>query len=111
MEQEIGLSTHREQSNLKSDQLTSAQSPHNPLPGIELPRGGGAIKSIDEKFQVNAVNGTNGTSVALPYRGSRGFGLGLSLGYNSGSGDSAFGLGWNVSIPSIKRQSDKKLPR
>ena len=28
------------------------------VPSISLPKGGGAIKSIDEKFSVNAVNGT-----------------------------------------------------
>lgn len=36
------------------------------IPKIELPKGGGAIKSIDEKFQVNAVNGTASLSVPLP---------------------------------------------
>jgi hypothetical protein len=28
------------------------------IPPISLPKGGGAIKGIDEKFQVNAANGT-----------------------------------------------------
>ena len=28
------------------------------IPQISLPKGGGAIKSIDEKFSVNAANGT-----------------------------------------------------
>ena len=32
------------------------------VPTIESPKGGGAIKSIDEKFSVNTVNGTSGIS-------------------------------------------------
>lgn len=28
------------------------------VPSISLPKGGGALKGIDEKFSVNAVNGT-----------------------------------------------------
>ncbi len=32
-------------------------------PTITLPKGGGAIKPIDEKFSVNAANGTAGFSI------------------------------------------------
>jgi len=37
------------------------------VPSISLPKGGGAMKGIDEKFSVNAVNGTSSFSVALPF--------------------------------------------
>ena len=33
------------------------------IPPISLPKGGGALKSIDEKFSVNAANGT----VSIPF--------------------------------------------
>lgn len=33
------------------------------VPSISLPKGGGAIKGIDKKFQVNAANGTSGFSI------------------------------------------------
>ena len=36
------------------------------IPSITLPKGGGAIKGIDEKFSVNAVNGTANFSIPLP---------------------------------------------
>jgi len=36
------------------------------IPTIELPKGGGALKGIDEKFQVNPANGTASFSVPLP---------------------------------------------
>ncbi|MBP9078326.1 MAG: hypothetical protein KBG02_15765, partial [Haliscomenobacter sp.] len=82
------------------------------IPSISLPKGGGALKGIDEKFQVNAANGTAGFSVPLPVSPARnGFSPGLALSYNSGSGNSPFGLGWSVGLPSIQRRTDKRLPR
>ncbi|ESS71643.1 mono(ADP-ribosyl)transferase SpvB [Methyloglobulus morosus KoM1] len=80
-------------------------------PSIALPKGGGAIKGIDEKFSVNAVNGTASFSIPLPFSQARGASPALALSYNSGSGNSIFGLGWNLSLPSIKRKSDKRLPQ
>ena len=81
-------------------------------PSIELPKGGGAIRGIDEKFSVNAINGTGSTTIPLPLSpGRSGFGPQLSLAYDSGSGNQAFGLGWNLSLASISRKTDKGLPR
>jgi RHS repeat-associated protein len=81
-------------------------------PAISLPKGGGALKGIDEKFSVNALNGTAGLEIALPLSPGRGgFTPSLSLSYNSGAGNGPFGLGWNLSLPSIQRKTDKKLPR
>jgi len=81
------------------------------IPSISLPKGGGAIKGIDEKFSVNAVNGTASFSIPLPFSPARGASPSLSLSYNSGSGNGIFGLGWNLSLPSIKRKTDKGLPQ
>lgn len=82
------------------------------IPSISLPKGGGALKSIDEKFQVNAANGTASFSIPLPFSKTRSdFTPTLSLSYNSGSGNSAFGLGWNLDLFSIQRKTDKLLPR
>ena len=36
------------------------------IPEISLPKGGGALKGIDEKFEVNSANGTAGFSIPLP---------------------------------------------
>ncbi|HTN45700.1 MAG TPA: SpvB/TcaC N-terminal domain-containing protein [Flavipsychrobacter sp.] len=81
-------------------------------PAINLPKGGGALKGIDEKFSVNAINGTASLDIPLPITPGRGgFTPSLSLNYNSGSGNSEFGLGWSLSLPSIQRKTDKKLPR
>jgi len=81
------------------------------IPSISLPKGGGAIKGIDEKFSVNAVNGTASFSIPLPFSPARGASPSLSLSYNSGAGNGIFGLGWNLSLASIKRKTDKGLPQ
>ena len=81
------------------------------VPSISLPKGGGAIKGIDEKFSVNAVNGTASFSIPLPFSAARGASPSLSLSYNSGAGNSIFGLGWNAGLASIKRKTDKGLPQ
>lgn len=81
-------------------------------PSISLPKGGGAIKNIDEHFQVNAANGTSSFSLTLPASKSRSdFGPALSLSYNSGSGNGCFGLGWSCQGTSIQRRTGKQIPQ
>lgn len=82
------------------------------IPSISLPQGGGAIRGIGEKFAANPVTGTGSTTVPLATSpGRAGVGPQLSLSYDSGSGNGPFGLGWNLSLPSITRKTDKGLPR
>ncbi len=82
------------------------------IPSISLPKGGGAIKGIDEKFQVNPSNGTASFSIPLPLSPNRnGFTPALSVSYNSGAGNSILGIGWGLDMPSIQRKTDKRLPR
>ena len=82
------------------------------IPKISLPKGGGALKGIDEKFQVNSANGTAAFSIPLPLTPGRNqFSPSLSLSYNSGSGNGPYGLGWGVDFPAIQRKTDKRLPR
>src|SRR3954469_15568296 len=79
---------------------------------LSLPKGGGAIRGIGEKFTANPVTGTGSFSVPLALSpGRSGFGPQLSLSYDSGAGNGAFGFGWNLSLPSITRKTDKGLPR
>lgn len=81
------------------------------IPSITLPKGGGAIKGIDEKFSVNAVNGTASFSIPIPFSPSRGVTPAMNLSYNSGAGNDIFGLGWSLGLPSIKRKTDTGLPQ
>jgi RHS repeat-associated protein len=81
-------------------------------PGISLPKGGGAIKGIGEKFSANPVTGTGSMSVPIALSPGRGgFGPQLSLSYDSGAGQGVFGLGWQIAQPCISRKTDKGLPR
>jgi RHS repeat-associated protein len=81
-------------------------------PTVSLPKGGGAIKGMGEKFAANPVTGTGSMSVPIATSpGRSGFGPQLSVSYDSGAGNGIFGLGWNLSLPSITRKTDKGLPR
>jgi len=81
-------------------------------PTISLPKGGGAIRGMGEKFAANPVTGTGSMSVPIVTSpGRSGFGPQLSLLYDSGAGNGPFGLGWNLSLPSITRKTDTGLPR
>jgi Salmonella virulence plasmid 65kDa B protein len=81
-------------------------------PAVSLPKGGGAIKGMGEKFAANPVTGTGSMSVPIATSPRRGeFGPQLSLSYDSGAGNGMFGMGWSLSLPSITRKTDKGLPR
>src|SRR5436309_12578105 len=83
-----------------------------PAPSISLPKGGGAVRGIGEKFAVNPVTGTGALTVPLASSpGRSGFGPQLSLSYDSGAGNGPFGFGWSLGLPSITRKTDKGLPR
>lgn len=84
----------------------------SPPPAISLPKGGGAIQGMGEKFAANPVTGTGSVSVPISTTpGRSGFTLQLSLSYDSGAGNGVFGLGWNLSLSEITRKTDKGLPR
>jgi RHS repeat-associated protein len=104
---------------LQSQKRTSSQSESSsekPFlvapPAVTLPKGGGAIKGIGEKFAANPVTGTGSMTVPIATSpGRSGFGPQLSLSYDSGAGNGPFGFGWSLSLPSITRKTDKGLPR
>ncbi len=82
------------------------------VPSISLPKGGGSIRGIGEKFAANPVTGTGSMSVPLATSpGRSGFGPQLVLSYDSGAGNGSFGFGWNLSLPSISRKTEKGLPQ
>jgi len=82
------------------------------MPSLSLPKGGGAIRGIGEKFASNPVTGTGSMTVPIATSpGRSGAGPTLSLSYDSGAGNGPFGLGWNLALPAITRKTDKGLPR
>src|SRR6266851_978679 len=81
-------------------------------PSLSLPKGGGAIRGIGEKFAANPVTGTGSMTVPIATSpGRSGFGPQLSLSYDSGTGNGPFGFGWHLILPSITRKTDKGLPQ
>lgn len=81
------------------------------LPGISLPKGGGAIKGIGELFKFNAFTGTGSFSVPVYTSPCRDFEPKISLDYNSAEGNGVFGMGFSISIPYISRKTEKGIPR
>jgi hypothetical protein len=81
-------------------------------PELAVPKGGGAIRGMGEKFSADMFTGSAGMSVPIatsPGRG--GFGPSLALTYSSGSGNGPFGHGWTCTMPAITRKTDRGLPR
>lgn len=78
---------------------------------ISLPKGGGAVRGIGEKFIADPQTGTCSFTVPIvvPY-GRRGFQPSLSLGYSTGAGNGFFGLGWSLSVPGIARKTSSGVP-
>ncbi|GIF45860.1 RHS repeat-associated protein [Asanoa ferruginea] len=89
---------------------TPPAKPAAPVPG--LPKGGGAIRGLGEKFAANPVSGTGSVTVPIACSPARaGIEPHLTLAYDSGGGNGPFGLGWAVSLPAVTRKTDKGIPR
>jgi hypothetical protein len=101
----------------KSSSNTQDSSNHekvNPfsVQALTLPKGGGAIRGIGEKFTANPATGSGRFTIPIPVSpGRSGFAPELSLNYDSGTGNGLFGMGWSLELPSIKRKTDKGLPK
>ena len=93
-------------SNASRDSSGFAQAP-----SLALPKGGGAVRGIGEKFAANPVTGTGSLTIPIATSpGRSGFGPQLALSYDSGSGNGPFDFGWSLSTPPISRKTDKGLP-
>lgn len=78
---------------------------------ISLPQGGGAQHGIGEKFAPDLHTGTGNFTIpiALP-SGRNSFQPQLNLVYSTGIGNGGLGMGWNLSIPGVSRQTAKGIP-
>src|SRR5207249_11864658 len=82
------------------------------IPSLSLPKGGGAVRGLGEKFTTNPATGTGSFSVPIfTSPGRSGFGAQLMLTYDSAAENGPFGFGWHIQLPSIVRKTDKGLPR
>src|ERR1039458_7299109 len=106
------LGSGRRSGDVALSSLPESFAAGSPLPSLSLPKGGGAIRGIGEKFAANPVTGTGSLSVPIyTSPGRSGFGPQLSLSYDSGSGNGPFGFGWSLALPAITRKTDKGLPQ
>jgi RHS repeat-associated protein len=78
---------------------------------ISLPKGPGSIEGLGESFQPSLNTGTAkyGIGLKLP-PGTAGHQPELKLTYDGGGGNGPLGYGWNLSLPSVQRRTDKGIP-
>ena len=79
---------------------------------ISLPGGPGAIEGLGESFETQLNTGSGQYPISLKVMpGRAGFAPSFTLSYDGGNGNSIVGLGWKLPLMSVRRQSDKGLPR
>ena len=79
---------------------------------FNLPKGGGSISSIGEKFQPDLLKGTGNYSIPIRVlQGPNNIKPEISLKYSTGTGNGPFGMGWNITgLLNISRRTDKGVP-
>lgn len=78
---------------------------------ISLPTGPGSIEGMGESFepQLNTGSAAYSVNINIP-PGVNGYQPELALQYSSGFGNGPFGIGWDLPLPHIQRQTDKGQP-
>ncbi len=78
---------------------------------LSLPKGPGSMEGFGASFQPNLTTGGGAYSVAFEVpKAASSFGPSLSLGYNAGSGNGPFGVGWDLGLTKIQRQTEHGIP-
>ncbi|NHB95857.1 SpvB/TcaC N-terminal domain-containing protein [Photorhabdus stackebrandtii] len=77
---------------------------------LSLPKGGGAITGMGEALTPTGPDGMAALSLPLPISAGRGYAPSLTLNYNSGAGNSPFGLGWDCGVMTIRRRTHFGVP-
>jgi insecticidal toxin complex protein TccC len=78
---------------------------------VTLPKGGGSIDGMGEMLRPVEFNGTAQLAIPIKLSGCREAAPELSLQYSSASGNGPFGLGFQLTLPSLTRQTSKGVPR
>lgn len=78
---------------------------------LSLPKGGGDVRGLGEKFtpDPHTGSGTYTVPIAAP-EGRRGLTPSLTLSYSTGVGNGSFGLGWSAAPPAVRRKTKKGIP-
>lgn len=75
-----------------------------------LPKGGGALTGLSGQAGAAGPDGAASLSLPLPISAGRGYAPSLSLSYSSQGGNSAFGIGWDLTLPSVSRRTRSGVP-
>lgn len=88
-----------------------AQPPPLATQTISLPSGPGSIEGLGESFEPQLNTGSYVFRLPFKLPPVRGKAQPeVSMVYNSGNGNGPLGLGWNLRVPAVQRQTDKGLP-
>ena len=95
------------------DTQTNSQEKENLIkaPELTLPKGGGAISGIGETFKPDPFSGTGNYAIPIPVTKARGLEPQLAIQYNSGAGNSPFGIGFSLNLSKISVRTDKGIPK
>ena len=78
---------------------------------ISVPQGAGKIEGMGESFSTNLSTGVGSFSVPIALPSARGGAQpSLALTYSSARGYGVAGMGWEMGVPFIARQTDRGLP-
>ncbi|MGH7293795.1 MAG: toxin TcdB middle/N-terminal domain-containing protein, partial [Polyangiaceae bacterium] len=78
---------------------------------ISVPQGSGKVQGMGESFSTQLSTGVASFTVPFALVPARGAAQpSLSLSYSSASGNGVAGVGWNVGVAFIARQTDRGLP-
>lgn len=78
---------------------------------VSLPSGGGQLSGIGETFQPDLYTGTGNYSIPIACpSGINGLKPELYLSYTTGGGNGAFGLGFQLGVISISRETQNGIP-
>ena len=78
---------------------------------LSIPKGEGTIEGMGESFSAQLSTGiaTYSVPIAVP-KARGGVSVNLGLSYSSSSGYGLAGVGWDIGVPFIARQTDRGLP-
>lgn len=78
---------------------------------ISLPKGGGALSGLGEKFSPDLFTGTGNVSVPIEVPSGRNdLQPDLRLTYSTGNGNGLLGLGWQLNAPGVRRKTADGVP-
>ncbi len=79
---------------------------------LSLPQGAGKVQGMGESFSNQLSTGTGSFSVPISLPGARGGAdPSLALSYSTSSGHGIVGVGWDIGVPFISRQTDRGNPQ